>query len=93
MSELLTTHNALRTLRVHTLSMSTLDGHLSEMLLSAKIGELVVSDLSVVVAIVTEDILGHVFQLVLVFLQQANQGRLDLFLAELLILVAIVRDE
>lgn len=58
-----------------------------------KFGELVVSDLSVVVAIVTEDILGHVFQLVLVFLQQANQGRLDLFLAELLILVAIVRDE
>jgi hypothetical protein len=92
-SEFLTTHDSLGALGVHLLSVPTLDGHFSEVLLGAEVGELVVGDLSVVVAVVPEDILGHIFQFVLVFLQQAHQGFLNLFLAELFVLVGIIGDE
>lgn len=67
--ELFPTHDALAALRIHFLAVSALDGHLSEVLLSAEISQLMVGDFAIVVAVISEDIVSHVLQLVLVLLQ------------------------
>lgn len=70
--------------------MEALNRHFTEVLLGAEVGEFVVADRAVVVAIIAEHILSDVFELIRVFLEESDEGSLDFFLIELPVLILVV---
>lgn len=91
--ELLSAHDSLFSLAVKALSVQSLDDDLSEVLLNIEVGELEVGNIAIVVPIISEDILHHVYDLVFVLFHDALERFGYLFLTELLVLVVIVRDD
>lgn len=70
-----------------------MDDDLSEMLLDIEIGELEVGNITIVVPVVSEDILHHIYDLSLVFFHDSLKRFGDLFLTELFVLVLVVRND
>lgn len=72
---------------VQLLSVETLNGQLSEVLLDAEVDKLVVRDCPVVVSIVPKDVLQYVKDLIWIFVQNLDQSLLYLLLLEKAVLV------
>jgi hypothetical protein len=71
-SELSPAHDELGSFFVDFESVATLDGHFSEEASSAEVDEFVIGDLPVQVAVIKEDVLRDVVQLILVLLEQTQ---------------------
>ncbi len=89
-SELLLVHFSLvPSLIVAFLSVQSLDGHFTEVLLNAEVSQLIISDHTVVVSVISENVFNHVVNFVLVFSQKLNQSFSDFPFVELLISVTV----
>ena len=60
------------------------------MLLNTEVSQLVISDLSVVISVISEDVLDHVVQFVLILFQKTNHSCTYFSFIELTILVGII---
>ncbi len=77
-SKLFFTHQPLLSSLVLSFLMQSLDGHLSEVLFDTKVHlfikikmyELIICDITIPILVVTEDIVGDVFQLIVTLFQQ-----------------------
>lgn len=92
-SELFLIHNSLFSSRIALLPMKPLNGHFSEVLLNAEVGQLIISDVFIAVDVIPEHISGHVFELVFIFFKELDQSCVDLFLVEFEIFVLIKWDQ
>ena len=89
-SELLLVHFSLvPSLIVAFLSVQSLDGHFTEVLLNAEVSQLIISDHTVVVSVISENVFNHVVNVVLVFSQELTQRFSDFPFVELLVSVAV----
>jgi hypothetical protein len=89
-SELLLVHFSLvPSLIVAFLSVQSLNGHFAEVLLNAEVSQLIISDHTVVVSVISENVFNHVVNFVLVFSQKLNQSFSDFPFVELLVSVAV----
>ncbi len=59
------------------------------MLLNAKVSQLIISDHTVTVSVISEDILDHVIKFMFVFLQQINQSVGNLSFVKLFVSVSV----
>ena len=69
LSELFFIHDSFAALRVKLLSVESLDGHFSKMLFYTEIGKLVIGNLSVVISVISENILHDVKDFIFVFFE------------------------
>lgn len=63
------------------------------MLLDTEVSEFIIGNFVVIIFIISEDVLSHIFKFHLIFLKQSNQSSLDFFFIELLIFIGIVRNK
>lgn len=63
------------------------------MLLDVEVGELEVGNIAVIIPVVSEDVLHHVDDFVLVFLHDPLKRFRNLFLTELFVLVCVIRND
>lgn len=81
--EFILTHQSLCSFRVQLLPMQSLDGDFSQMLLHAKVDQLVVLDDSVVVVVVSEYVFDEIVDLIFLLIENLDQEILDLSLLKL----------
>jgi len=89
-AELAEVHSAFAAFGVKLLSVEALNRHFSEVVLGAEVGELIESDFAVVVAVVSEHVLGDVLQLIGILFEKIDERIFDFFLIELIVLINVV---
>lgn len=70
--------------------MEALNGHFTEVVLSAEVRELIVGDFSIVIAIVTENISGDIFELIFILFQKSYKSILNFLLIKLIVFISII---
>jgi hypothetical protein len=70
--------------------VEALNGHFTEVMLSAEVRELIVGDFSIVIAIVTENISGDIFELIFILFQKSYKSILDFLLIKLTVFISII---
>jgi len=88
-TEFLLAHNSLSSFAVEFLFVESLNGHFSEMLFNAEVGELVISNRVITITIISENISSDVIQLILIFLEKLNQSSLNFLSTEFFVFIKI----